>query len=156
LEFNLTTVNGLSVCGLKTELSTSQKENYNIIRKHWKKFNNALRNRKLTQGANWKKYGISQKLNDRYFYLSAIPMDIKISGFENIEIEKGTFAHFQHIGSMELISETIYNIYKRIIPESFLNIDKERTLLHYEYYDYRFHWNKSDSIIDIYVPVESL
>jgi len=141
------------VCGLSTELKKSQKENYVVIREHWKYFNKELQQRKITGGRNWIKYGITIKKGDIYFYMTAIPFSTDINEFETIEIQAGSFAKFQHIGSMDLIKNTVYDIYKKHIPKSKLIIDKKRTIIHYEYYDYRFKWNKNNSVFDIFVPI---
>lgn len=154
MEYELIHKEGMWVSGLNTELTTSQKENYKIIQKHWQRFNSVLRTRNLMQGKNWEKYGITQKINSNYNYLASIPLGHEVDGFETLEIAGGKYACFRHVGSMESIIGTIYNIYRRIIPESFPNIDEERTVLHYELYNHRFHWNQSDSIIEIYVPVD--
>lgn len=153
MNFEIVTKKEMSVCGLRTELTTSQNENYRIIRNHWQKFNRKLQKNNILGGSNWKKFGITLKKDNKYEYLTAVPLDIGIDGFESLVIPEGQFACFQHLGRMDLIKNTVYNIYKKIIPESGLVIDKERELIHYEYYNHRFNWNRDDSIIGIYVPV---
>jgi predicted transcriptional regulator YdeE len=142
------------VYGPITELSTSQNENYQIITKHWQNFNNTLKKRRLKLGRNWVKYGITKKIGDNYFYMVAIPSDIEIEGFDVEIINSGEYVFFQHIGAMTLIKSTIYQIYKQIIPSSKFVLNIDRSLIHYERYDYRFSWNQPTSAIDIYVPIE--
>ncbi|MCJ8311454.1 MAG: GyrI-like domain-containing protein [Pseudomonadales bacterium] len=86
--------------------------------------------------------------------MAAISSDIKIDGFENESIHSGNYVCFQHKGSMALIKSTIYQIYKQFIPLSDFVINTNRTLIHYERYDYRFNWNKTNSVIDIFVPIK--
>ena len=64
---------------------------------------------------------------------------------------------FTHKGKMENIKETIYHIYKVIIPKTNLKIEDPKKIgfLHFEKYDYRFNWNKPTSEIDIYLPVNT-
>ena len=155
MEFKIVIKKNLEICGLQTELTTSQQENHKIITKHWQVFNNKLSSRKINSGENWKKFGITTKKNNRYFYLSAISIPAKadISSFTVFNMAGGKFACFHHKGKLEFIKSTIHNIYKNIIPMSNLKIDKKRFLIHYEQYDNRFHWNKTDSVIDIFVPI---
>jgi len=155
MDFEIVAMENFHVCGLSVRLSSSQNNNFTIIRNHWQRFNNELRSRRIAGRKNWKKFSITYQKDDGYFYMAAIPETPTQTGFEKLHISKGHFAQFQHTGSMELIKATIYNIYKEIIPNSDIIIDKERKVLHYEYYDHRFRWNSSNSIIDIFVPIES-
>lgn len=153
MDFEIIKKEQLQICGLSVELINSQKENYRIIRKHWTRFNADLRNRKIVQGQNWEKFGVTIKKPDSYFYLTAIPHSNEIPGFESIELPAGDYACFQHIGSMELIKTSINTIYKQVVPVSDLKINPERTVIHYEYYNHRFHWNRNNSTIDIFLPL---
>ena len=145
----------IKVCGLTRLLTRSQQKNYGIISNHWRMFNQELRSRKLWQGKDWKKYGITYQHDGNYYYMAAIQESAALNGFLSLEITDGMYAHFQHQGSMELLKATYYKIYKQTIPQHQLVIDKSRTILHYEQYGSRFHWNRSDSIIDIYVPLNN-
>jgi predicted transcriptional regulator YdeE len=142
------------VHGLFTELTTSQRENYQIITKHWQNFNHSLKSKKLRLGTNWVKYGITTKIGNNYYYMVAIPYDMEIDGFDTETINTGDYVCFQHVGSLERIKSTINQIYKKIIPSSSFSLNEQRKLIHYERYDYRFNWNKPDSVLDIYVPIE--
>lgn len=153
MNFELQKKERINLVGLSTELTTSQIQNYDIIRNHWIKFNSLLKSDKQRVKGNWVKYGVTYKNKDKYLYMAAIPVDEVDSGFEAIEISEGLFARFEHTGNMAKIKTTIYDIYKRIIPEKQLQINDKRHILHYELYDFRFRWNKSNSIIDIYLPV---
>ncbi len=153
MNFEIVTKKSFKVCGLEVELTTSQQENYRIIRKHWQNFNNELRLKKIKSGKNWQKFGITTKKNNQYSYLSAIPSNSDVLGFKTFNISQGKFACFCHIGSMELMKSTFHKIYKEVIPMSDIKIDEKRFFLHYEQYDYRFHWNKTDSVIEIFVPI---
>ena len=151
--YDIVTQEGFRVCELSVTLTRSQQENYRIIRRHWQGFNAALRRHNLQSGKDWRKYGMTLKFDERYRYLCAIPYRPGIEAFETREIDAGRFARFQHRGSMQAIAATVYEMYTQTIPESDLEIDLKRRLVHYELYDRRFHWNRSDSTIDIYVPI---
>jgi len=142
------------VHGLQIKLTTSQSENLVIITKHWQYFNYQLKTNQVKLENNWLKYAITKKINNEYFYLIAIPYQMDIVGFKKEEIIGGDFICFEHKGALNLIKFTILNIYKSFIPNSNFKIDKNRRLIHFEQYDYRFKWNKSNSIIEIYLPVQ--
>ena len=148
--------NKVLIHGLSVELTNSQKENFCIIRKHWQYFNQELQRRNLNNSdANWKKYAITYKKENRYFYLTGILKKSEENGFESIEIDAGKFAKFEHKGNLEGLKDTISDIYKNIIPNSSsdLEIKKNRSFIHFEFYNHRFNWNNDNSIIDIFVPV---
>ena len=153
MDFELTQKEDIKIYGLSVKLTKSQNENYGIITNHWRKFNNELKINRKGSDRNWGKYGLTYKKIDCYFYMPAVLLKIPNPNFEPITISGGEYAKFLHKGDMKLLKTTIYNIYKKIIPNSDLQIDNERILLHYEHYDFRFKWNKNDSLIDIYVPI---
>ncbi len=150
----------IKVCGLVTELTKSQTENFEIIQNHWSEFNSELKRRKLNQnGGNWTKYGITFKTDKKYFYLTAITVTNFIipDNFIHLEIPKGEYEIFTHKGKMENIKNTLFEIYKVILPKSNLKIEDqtETGFIHFEKYDYRFKWNNPNSIIDIYLPIKT-
>ena len=148
-------INDFSVYGITAELTTSQTENSKIISRHWRKFNRHLPNKNLWQGKGWVKYGITKKVEDKYFYMAAIESNVTIASLEIDTINTGEFIRFQHVGSLERIKLTISDIYRNVIPVQGIKINSNRALVHYERYDYRFNWNDQNSIIDIYVPVDN-
>ena len=77
--------------------------------------------------------------------------------FVSKEIPKGEYEVFTHIGKMENIKQTVYNIYKNILPNSNLTIEhySKTGFIHFERYDYRFGWDKPNSVIDIYLPLNT-
>ncbi|TRX38887.1 GyrI-like domain-containing protein [Flavobacterium sp. ZT3R18] len=146
--------------GLVTELTNSQTANFKIIQKHWKTFNEQLKKYKLNQNrGNWDKFGITYKTDEKYYYLTAIPAINQVfpSHFTGLEMPKGDYEIFTHKGKMENIKQTLFEIYKVILPKSNLKIeDNTKTgFIHFEKYDYRFQWNKATSIIDIYLPLKT-
>ncbi len=150
----------IQTCGLVTELTTSQTDNFEIIQKHWKTFNDELKRLKLNKkDGNWTKYGITFKTGENYFYLTAIPTNnLNVPDhFSSFEIPKGEYETFNHKGKMENIKQTIYEIYKVILPKSNLKIEDhiKTGFIHFEKYDYRFQWNKPNSVIEIYLPLST-
>ena len=157
----MTTIeHNIQICGLVTELTKSQTENFYIIQKHWVNFNKELKKNALNQnGGNWTKYGITFKTGEKYFYMAAIPakIDMAPDHFIKKEIPKGEYELFTHKGKMENIKNTIFQIYKVILPKSTIKIEAHTKtgFLHFEKYDYRFQWNNPNSIIDIYLPLKT-
>lgn len=55
---------------------------------------------------------------------------------------------------MDKIYETYTKIYNELLPNTeYMLLQKD--FLHFERYDYRFHWNKENSIIEIWLPIKS-
>lgn len=152
----LITTKSHKVVGLQVELTKSQNQNHQIITEHWKNFNRELRIRKIKSGANWLKFGVTKKINEQYFYLTAIPKTVDVAGFFEEELKGGDYICVEHRGDMGLLKSTVNDIYKKLIPESNFSVDESRTTIHYEQYDHRFLWNKPNSLISIYVPVRTL
>jgi predicted transcriptional regulator YdeE len=148
----------ISIFGITVELTRSQSQNFIIITNHWKNFNHQLKQNQFNQiSENWCKYGVTFKIGERYFYLAAIPWKGQNlpDNFIKKEIPKGEYAVFFHKGAMENIKNTIHSIYKEILPTSNLSLKQtpQTGFMHFEKYDYRFQWNKSDSIVAIWVPI---
>lgn len=155
MNYKLITLQGHKVVGLQVELSKSQSQNHQIITAHWKNFNRELRIQKIKSGANWLKFGVTKRINDQVFYLTAIPKISNVVGFSEEELRGGNYICFEHRGPMGLLKTTVNDIYRKLIPESKFDVDECRAIIHYEQYDHRFLWNKPSSLISIYVPVKS-
>ena len=149
----------IEICGLVTQLTKSQSDNFIIIKNHWIVFNAELKKYNLNQKTGyWVKYGITYKIDDKYFYMTAIPKNDQIfpKHFTSFEIAKSNYEVFIHQGAMENIKHTIHHIYKSIIPNLDLKIEDHKKIgfVYFEKYDYRFQWNKPNSIIEIYLPLK--
>jgi len=83
--------------GMSIELTTSQNENYGLIRKQWISFNSHLKSQPYNSQNNWVKYGITYKVDGKYLYMTAVPYNEHYVDFETIDIQGGLFARFQHI-----------------------------------------------------------
>ena len=156
MKYSIVEKEAFTVSGLQIKLSTSQRKNFKIITHHWQNFNNELKINNIKFKSNWLKYGITKKINDEYFYLIAIPYQRDIIGFTKEEIKGGKFICFEHSGKMDLIKSSIFDIYKNFIPTFNVEVEDNRTIIHYEQYDHRFLWNKSNSIVEIYLPIKSI
>jgi predicted transcriptional regulator YdeE len=151
-------IESLSTCGISVKLTTSQSQNFSIIQNHWIKFNAELKRLNLGQiGGGWEKFGITYKTNENYFYMAAIPyLGQSLSDdFVFIEIPKGEYLYFVHKGNMMGIKDTLYDIYKKVLPNSELTVEhhSKTGFIHFERYDFRFKWNDPDSIIEICLPL---
>jgi predicted transcriptional regulator YdeE len=142
-----------SVIGQKIQLTNFQKENIRISTSFWKEFNRNLKEAYLSQFGNWTKYAFMEKINGTLFYYCAIPKKAVVpEGFIEKEVSPHKYLVFEHIGPMDRIYSSYEKIYKQILPNSGYEL-MQSDFLHFEKYDYRFHWNKENSIIEIWIPV---
>jgi predicted transcriptional regulator YdeE len=137
----------------ETELTTFHSKNGLIISEHWKRFNALLKTNNINLGTNWQKLGITTKSNNKYKYQCAFEANSSTPEFKFSKIQTGKFAKFNHLGPINLISNTFNYIYKTAINEFSLNVDPDRTILHFEKYDSRLNWNNNKSIVEIYLPL---
>ena len=152
---NINKLEKIELIGIKTELTKSQSINFQIIQNHWKKFNQLMHPIKKQNSQNWLKYGLTFKENGKYFYLTAIPYqsDYRISdNFIRLTIPASNFATFEHHGKLSLLPDTIKHIFKNILPNNNFNPNIEG-LIYFEKYDNRFHWNKNNSVIELYISL---
>ena len=94
-----------------------------------------------------------ERRNGKLYYFCSIPQrTITPEGFLYKEIPSYKYLVVEHIGAMDKIYETYGKIYEEIIPStSYIPI--KDIILHFEKYDYRFHWNSDNSVIEIWIPI---
>ena len=155
MNYTICEMDSFSVIGQKIELTNRQKENIKICVEFWREFNNNLNKAYLLQSGNWIKYAFMERREDRVFYYCAIPRKIVVQeGFVSKEIASCKYMVVEHIGSMDKIYETYTKIYKEILPNT-EHTPLRESFLHFERYDARFHWNRDNSIIEVWVPIRS-
>ena len=69
------------------------------------------------------------------------------------DIPAGKYLVVEHQGAMDQIYATYEEIYHKLIPKLGLNLE-QTNFLHFEKYDERFHWNRSSSIIELWIPLK--
>ena len=153
MNFEIVDIEQLNCSGMSVQLTTSQIQNAYIISNHWRKFNRLLKVNNAKHGQDWKKYGVTKKQEGAYIYITAVPSNNNIEGLTPISISGGRYFRFSHVGEMSDIKSTISKIYRDILPANKIALNTNRDLVHFEQYDYRFHWNSLSSVIDIYVPI---
>ncbi len=141
--------------GVSIKLSNSQSKNYFGIQELWQNFNKELAEKEIKLERNWRKFGVVYRSENGYFYHAGINYLRNFGEFQSVNISEGAYASFRHQGAMYKLKDFYYHLYKKVIPDMNLIIDKNRTILHYELYTNRFNWNNENSIIDIFVPVSS-
>lgn len=153
MHYTIKKLGAFSVIGQEVELTNSKKRNIQITTPFWKKFNANLKKYKLSQNGNWTKFAFMERRNGKLFYYPAIPKrEIIPQEFVTKEIRAGNYLVVEHIGAMDKIYETYGKIYQEILPNlNYTPIKNE--FLHFEKYDYRFRWNREDSVIEIWVPI---
>lgn len=142
-----------SVIGQSTELTNRQLANIQIGKEFWPIFNSNLKKNYLSLHGNWTKYAFTYKNGDKIYYYCAIPKPAYVPDtFMEWNIPSKTYMVFEHVGAMDTMNKTYNKIYKEVLPESEYEADKS-LFFHFERYDKRFYWNRSDSVIEIWVPV---
>lgn len=154
MDFQIIELEEFNVIGIRYELSKSLSNNVKLAQNHWKTFNGKLRNNKLYLGSNWCKYAFIEKINNNIFYYLSIPKNDYIpKGFTEKKILNSKYLKIEHIGNMSKLKDTINYVYKEIIPKNNILV-KSSKFVYFEKYDYKFHWNREDSVIEIYIPMK--
>lgn len=95
-----------------------------------------------------------ERKNGGLTYFCAIPKRTIIpDGFILKEIQPHQYLVAEHTGAMNRIYDTYEELYRNLLP----NIKYEplpTDLIHLEKYDERFHWNRENSIIEIWIPIK--
>ena len=106
------------------------------------------------------KYAFMERRNGNLYYFCSIPKynglikrTILPDNFLYKEIPSYKYLVVEHIGAMGKIYETYRKIYQEIIPNTPYTPIKN-IILHFEKYDYRFHWNRDNSVIEIWIPIQ--
>ncbi|QXE18014.1 GyrI-like domain-containing protein [Clostridium sp. 001] len=155
MDYRIEELDAFSVIGQEIELTNYQNKNIKICTEFWKQFNCNLKKAYLSQYANWIKYAFMEKRNETLFYHCAVPKKLTIpENFILREVEPQKYLVFEHTGSMDKIYKTYAKIYKDILPNN-KYILVQNNFLHFEKYDYRFHWNNEKSIIEIWIPIQN-
>ena len=95
-----------------------------------------------------------ERRNGKLYYFCSIPKRTIIpDNFLYKEIPSYKYLVVEHIGAMGKIYETYRKIYQEIIPNTPYTPIKN-IILHFEKYDYRFHWNRDNSVIEIWIPIQ--
>ena len=160
MNFSIKELNAFAVIGQEVELTNYQKKNIQISTQFWRKFNSSLKKSYLSQSGNWVKYAFMERRNGNLYYFCSIPKynglikrTILPDNFLYKEIPSYKYLVVEHIGAMDKIYETYGKIYEEIIPStSYIPI--KDIILHFEKYDYRFHWNSDNSVIEIWIPIQ--
>lgn len=147
-------LHAFSVIGQEVELTDLKTANIQISTKFWRTFNRNLKTSHLSQSENWVKYAFMERRNGNLYYFCSIPKKATIpEGFLYKEIPVYKYLVVEHRGAMDTIYETYGKIYKEILPTTRYSPINDR-FLHFEKYDRRFHWNREDSIIEIWIPIQ--
>ena len=155
MNFSIKELNAFAVIGQEVELTNYQKKNIQISTQFWRKFNSSLKKSYLSQSGNWVKYAFMERRNGKLYYFCSIPKrTILPDNFLYKEIPSYKYLVVEHIGAMGKIYETYRKIYQEIIPNTPYTPIKN-IILHFEKYDYRFHWNRDNSVIEIWIPIQA-
>lgn len=153
MEYYIVELDEIELMGKKYRLYNSLEKNMHLAQKHWINFNNVLRKNKVYLGRNWLKYAFVIGKNNVLFYYIAIPKKDSVpKGFCQKTIPKSKYLMVEHTGSMNKLKNTVDCVYNDLILENDFQL-KSESFYYFERYDYRFHWNRQDSVIEIYFPL---
>lgn len=135
------------------ELTSSLRQNEQIACRFWQFFNAQLKHHHLKQGSDFCKYALTLRQDTKLYYLCAVPSNGNYpSDFELIRIPRGHYLKFQHHGSHKTIGTTLRQIFGNYLSTH--NYQRKTSKLqYYEKYTNTFHFERMDSIIEIYVPI---
>src|SRR5574344_2067388 len=88
----------------------------------------------------------------RYELSKSLSNNVKLAQ-NHWKILNSKFLRVEHIGNMNKLKDTINYVYKEIIPKNNILVEN-RQFVYFEKYDYKFHWNREDSVIEIYIPIK--
>lgn len=135
------------------KLTTSLVENEKIATSFWRSFQQDIKTYHLTQGMEFVKYGITHREDEQLHYICGIPSKENYPiTFRLYHIPRGHYLKYIHRGDMKHLSESIRILFEDILPSSKLT-RKIGTIQYYEKYTSDFHFNREDSIIELYVPI---
>ena len=143
------------VRGMSVAITRSQQQNALICQKFWRTFNAELAASRLTQKRDWRKFAMTDSHEGAHRYFCGIPDDPTRAipdHFDTFTVPAANYLVFAHEGSMAGRGSTLSTIYQQILPEIEVAPAHE-SLFHFEKYDQRFHWNRADSVIEIWVPI---
>lgn len=153
------------------QLSKSNADGYNKLRERYNENKDILDFLVLTFYAfnHQIRFNNSQKFNtpfgkERSSYNDSIEKNLKEfckalkeknvpNDFTEKIILKSKYLRVEHIGNMNKLKDTINYVYKEIIPKNNILVEN-RQFVYFEKYDYKFHWNREDSVIEIYIPIK--
>lgn len=155
MRYTIRELEAFSVIGQEIELTTLQRKNIQISTKFWHTFNMNLKKLYLSQSGNWLKYAFMERRNGKLFYYCAIPKkNVVPEKFVSKEIKSQKYLVVEHVGYMDKLYETYGKLYQEILP-ILEYIPAQENFLHFEKYDYSFHWNQENSIIEIWLPIKN-
>jgi len=151
----------IKIMGMSADMRGSQKENSRLIRELWENFDANLwkiENR-IEQPIGFK-YGATYNSipGGQFTYLAGVEvhdLDSIPDGMIGKTLLALEYAHFCHRGNFRNLSDTIFNIYNKWLPDSGYNLVPawQCGVSHYERYDRHFQWVVPKSEIDIFLPV---
>lgn len=155
LNYELKELPAFSVIGLEQALTNQKSKNLERCLSFWPRFNAQLKSNGLSQSnGNWTKFAFMERREGQLYYYCAIPrLKLIPTNFISKDISAGKYLVVTHQGAMNQIYTTYEAIYQELIPKLGLTL-AQTNFLHFEKYDQRFHWNRKDSIIELWIPVK--
>ncbi|MDU5335212.1 GyrI-like domain-containing protein [Enterococcus sp.] len=154
MKYELKELPAFSVIGLEQILTNQKSQNLKRCLSFWPAFNRQLKMNRLTQQkGNWTKFAFMERRAGQLYYYCGIPRPASVpANFLVKEIPAGSYLVVEHRGSMDRIYATYEEVYQELVPKLGLSL-KQTSFLHFEKYGKKFHWNRENSVIEIWVPI---
>lgn len=135
------------------KLTNSLDNNITIAKAFWLEFNQDIQRLRLKQREQFVKYAITMRNEDDLYYMCGIPSQNTYPlGYELTKIPRCHYLKFEHQGAMSSIKDTIRMIFEDYIPTHNI-VRKKNTIQYIEKYTSTFHFEREDSIIELYIPI---
>lgn len=135
------------------QLTTSLEQNALLSIKFWQDFNQRIKRQHLTQGKDFVKYAITLREQNKLQYLCGIPSNGNYPiNFQLTKLPRSHYIKFIHQGDMNSIKDSIRYIFEIYIPTHDIK-RKQGPIQYFERYTSTFHFDREDSIVEIYVPI---
>lgn len=153
-KYELKELPAFSVLGLEQVLTNQKSQNLERCLSFWTVFNRQLKMNRLTQQkGNWTKFAFMERRDGQLYYYCAIPHQNSVpANFLVKEVPAGSYLVVEHQGAMDQIYDTYEEVYQELVPKLSLSL-KQTSFLHFEKYGEKFHWNRENSVIEIWVPI---
>lgn len=154
MKYELKELPAFSVLGLEQVLTNQKSQNLERCLSFWTVFNRQLKMNRLTQQkGNWTKFAFMERRDGQLYYYCGIPRPTYVpANFLVKEVPAGSYLVVEHQGAMYQIYDTYEEVYQELVPKLGLSL-KQTSFLHFEKYGEKFHWNRENSVIEIWIPI---
>ncbi|MEG0361328.1 MAG: effector binding domain-containing protein [Longicatena sp.] len=136
------------------ELSSSLTKNTRLAQNYWIDFNQTIKENQLQQGHTFEKYAITRIAHDTLYYSCGIvPKESYPRDFELFLLPRASYLKYKHKGSLLTLKDSVRFLFEDYIPTHHIKV-LASPIKYFEKYTNEFSFTASDSIIELYIPIE--